>query len=156
MITSVDNCILKTAADIDPRYIVFQLSTQAYLYYVRSVARGGTRDRVSRSILGSISVILPPPGEQRAIADHIAVQVSALRRAVDQAEHEIELLREYRTRLIADVVTGKLDVRAAAANLPDEADEPEDIRLDDAEMVAETNEEMDRANFDAQCEGANI
>jgi type I restriction enzyme S subunit len=37
----------------------------------------------------------------------------------------ITLLREYRTRLIADVVTGKLDVRAAAANLPDEADEPE-------------------------------
>jgi type I restriction enzyme S subunit len=138
MITSVDNCILKTAADIDPRYIVFQLSTQAYLYYVRSVARGGTRDRVSRSILGSISVILPPPGEQRAIADHIAVQVSALRRAVDQAEHEIELLREYRTRLVADVVTGKLDVREAAARLPDKAEEPEP--LDETDSLADIDD----------------
>ena len=33
---------------------------------------------------------------------------------------QIELLEEYRTRLIADVVTGKLDVRAAAADLPNE------------------------------------
>jgi type I restriction enzyme S subunit len=36
-------------------------------------------------------------------------------------EREIELLREYRTRLVADVVTGKLDVREAAARLPDDA-----------------------------------
>ena len=38
------------------------------------------------------------------------------------AEREISLLREYRTRLIADVVTGKLDVREAAARLPPEPD----------------------------------
>ena len=35
-------------------------------------------------------------------------------------QREIDLLREYRTRLIADVVTGKLDVREAAAELPEE------------------------------------
>ena len=51
---------------------------------------------------------------------------------------EIALFREYRTRLIADVVTGKLDVREAAARLPAEVDEPES--LDDAE-VDETAEE---------------
>ena len=33
---------------------------------------------------------------------------------------QIELMKEYRARLIADVVTGKLDVRDAAANLPDD------------------------------------
>ncbi|HDO33490.1 MAG TPA: hypothetical protein ENH08_00010, partial [Chromatiales bacterium] len=40
------------------------------------------------------------------------------------AHSEISLLREYRTRLIADVVTGKLDVREAALRLQDEAEEP--------------------------------
>ena len=44
-----------------------------------------------------------------------------------RAEREIDLLREYRTRLIADVVTGKLDVREAAARLPDEVEEPEPL-----------------------------
>ena len=54
---------------------------------------------------------------------------------------ELDLLREYRTRLIADVVTGKLDVREAAANLPDEADEPE--ALDDIDALAEGDESAD-------------
>ena len=43
--------------------------------------------------------------------------------AIARARRQIELLEEYRTRLIADVVTGKLDVRAAATGLPDEEDD---------------------------------
>jgi type I restriction enzyme S subunit len=45
--------------------------------------------------------------------------------AIAAARKEIRLLHEYRTRLISDVVTGKLDVREAAARLSDEAEEPE-------------------------------
>ena len=41
--------------------------------------------------------------------------------AISRARRQTELLREYRTRLIADVVTGKLDVRETAANLPERA-----------------------------------
>ena len=54
-------------------------------------------------------------------------------------EREIDLLREYRTRLIADVVTGKLDVREAAARLPDEVEEPEP--LDEAEALSDADED---------------
>ena len=42
--------------------------------------------------------------------------------AISAARREIDLLREHRTRLITDVVTGKLDVREVAAGLPDEAE----------------------------------
>ena len=42
--------------------------------------------------------------------------------AITRARRHIELLEEYRTRLITDVVTGKLNVREAAAQLPDGAD----------------------------------
>ena len=55
-----------------------------------------------------------------------------LSEAVAHAERETSLLREYRTRLIADVVTGKLDVCAAAARLPDEVEEPEPLDETDA------------------------
>ena len=48
------------------------------------------------------------------------IDLSGVNTAISRLEREIELLREYRTRLIADVVTGKLDVREAAAALPDE------------------------------------
>ena len=44
--------------------------------------------------------------------------------AIVRADHEIELLQEYRTTLTAEVVTGKLDVREAAKRLPDQTDEP--------------------------------
>ncbi len=49
------------------------------------------------------------------------------------------LLREYRTRLIADVVTGKLDVREAAARLPDEVEELEP--LDEADALIDGEDE---------------
>ena len=48
---------------------------------------------------------------------------AAIDDAITRARRQIELLREYRTRLIADVVTGKLDVRDAAASLPERAGE---------------------------------
>ena len=69
----------------------------------------------------------------------IAAESESLNRAIANLEREIELLREYRTRLIADVVTGKLDVRQAAAQLPDEAlpDAIEDIDLTDETEVPE-------------------
>ena len=43
--------------------------------------------------------------------------------AITRARRQVELVQEYRTRLVADVVTGKLDVREAAAQLPDESNE---------------------------------
>ena len=51
----------------------------------------------------------------------------------------LALLREYRTRLIADVVTGKLDVREAAARLPDEVEELEPV--DEADALIDGEEE---------------
>ena len=68
------------------------------------------------------------------------------------AENEISLLREYRTRLIADVVTGKLDVREAAARLPDDAEEPEPLNETDAMIDAEegTADDLDAVPEEAE------
>ena len=63
---------------------------------------------------------LPPVPEQTAIVEHLDKATAAIDAAISRARRQTELLREYRTRLIADVVTGKLDVRETTANLPDE------------------------------------
>jgi len=63
---------------------------------------------------------IPPSNEQVSIVVGIEMESSPITTAISRFEREIELLREYRTRLVADVVTGKLDVREAAMNLPDE------------------------------------
>ena len=70
------------------------------------------------SDLKYLAVSLPPLTEQTAIARFLATACRRMSARRATVEREIELLREYRTRLIADVVTGKLDVREAAAGLP--------------------------------------
>jgi type I restriction enzyme S subunit len=62
---------------------------------------------------------LPPLEEQQTIAAAIREKTANVDRAIDSVLNEIALLKEYRTRLISDVVTGKLDVRNEAAKLPD-------------------------------------
>ena len=71
-----------------------------------------------------IKLLYPALDEQHAIVRFTGKESTNTRRAIDLAHDEISLLREYRTRLIADVVTGKLDVRGAAARLPDGEAEP--------------------------------
>lgn len=63
---------------------------------------------------------VPPAEVQEAIAGHLQESSKTITLGLDRIRREISLLREYRTRLVADVVTGKLDVREAAANLPAE------------------------------------
>ena len=61
--------------------------------------------------------------EQIATVEHVDKATAEIDAAISRARRQIELLHEYRTRLIADVVTGKLDVREAAARLPDDLED---------------------------------
>ena len=133
MITSVDVCILKLRHDIEAQFVVYAMSSREYLDWVGSLVRGSTRDRVSRSMLGSFSIPLPSLPEQTAIARYLDEATANIYTTIARARRETELLREYRTRLIADVVTGKLDVRDVAADLPevDPADLEDIIEIDD-------------------------
>jgi type I restriction enzyme S subunit len=77
---------------------------------------------------------IPPRDEQLQIIDYVTSAIAEPEMVVSRVRREIALLAEYRTRLIADVVTGKLDVREAAARLP--------------ELAPETAEEVDGAEAD--------
>ncbi len=77
------------------------------------------------STLRKFPVLLPVLEEQAAILNVISEETNALDNAIGRAKREIDLIQEYRNRLIADVVTGKLDVREAAAELSDQGNETE-------------------------------
>ena len=83
-------------------------------------------------VVSKLPVLVPPLSEQIAIVRFLDRATAKMDVAVDRARRQIELLHQYRTRLIADVVTGKLDVREAAARLPDEVEEPEQLAEIDA------------------------
>ena len=108
-------------------------------YICRSTGIRSSRLRMYPEEFLRIKLLCPPPEEQRAIVEIVSKESVDARRAIDLAQGELSLLREYRTRLIADVVTGKFDVREAAARLPDEVEELEP--LDEADTVIDGEEE---------------
>ena len=111
MVTAVDNCILKPAAEFDSRFLVYQMSTSAYLKYIESIARGGTRDRISRSMLADIKLVVPPLAEQKSTSDYLDRVCSGSIRTANRIQDGIARLQEYRTALISAAVTGQIDVR---------------------------------------------
>jgi type I restriction enzyme S subunit len=90
---------------------------------------GSTKGALTCENLKSFQIPLPPIKEQDHLLRRISSETLELTNVMFNLEREIDLLREYRTRLVADVVTGKLDVREAAARLPDE--EPPDFTAGD-------------------------
>ena len=73
--------------------------------------------------LGSAVILLPPLAEQSSIVEHLNKANQDIDTVSTQARRQIELMEEYRTRLIADVVTGEIDVRDAAERLPSRGDD---------------------------------
>ena len=80
----------------------------------------GTQLNLNTDTVGIICLGWPPESEQEEIADFLVDATEGIDSAITSIEHQIDLLQEYRNRLIADVVTGKLDVREAAGELPEE------------------------------------
>ena len=117
--------VARPLGDIDPRYFVSQFRTAIYMSEVDKYSSGIVKDR-NRLYWDGFKQMpspYPPPNEQALIADAIQQQTQMVDIAVGQTMREIVLLREYRTRLLADVVMGQVDVRAAAVGLADEGDE---------------------------------
>ena len=100
-----------------------------YLFYQFRAMKGeftreapiNTQGNLNVERIGSKKIALPCLREQTNIVEYLDKATANIDTAIARARRQIELVEEYRTRLIADVVTGKLDVRAAAAQLPDEA-----------------------------------
>ena len=92
------------------------------------------------SDIKALTVLVPTREEQDAICEYLDDNLSIYDTAITRYEREITLLREYRTRLTADVVTGKLDVRAAAAQVPDLEDAPIPDEVENFEEEPELEE----------------
>ena len=119
---------------VNAHYYAFCVREMARSQWILALSRG-VRKRSTDfrfAAFGSQLVPVPPYSEQSAIVRHLERRKTTLEAAVEGARQQCDLLREYRTRLIADVVTGKLDAREAASSLsetdPLTADDPSDNR----------------------------
>ena len=103
-------------------YLSRVLQTQGVAHQFHVQANGVTRYGLTHAGIQSVWLPLPPLSEQTAIVEYLDKAKTDIDAAIARARRQVELVEEYRTRLIADVVTGKLDVREVAAQLPDEAE----------------------------------
>lgn len=100
------------------------------------LATGVTRFALGKHDVKNAVIALPPVEEQKTICRWITDECKPLDDAIARTEEEIKLIREYRDRQIADVVTGQVDVRGWQPG-------PDDV-VDDAALAAlgDENEEV--------------
>ena len=103
----------------NPLFVMWMLNSEPVLAQARQYIMGATAPHVNVSTIRNYSLALPPRDEQDSLVESIERSTRELSGVIVSAERSTSFLREYRARLIADVVTGKLDVREAAAGLPE-------------------------------------
>lgn len=107
-------------ASVVPKYYALIIREMARIQWILALSKG-IRERSTDfrfDMFGAQFLPVPPCEEQKAIVEFIEQETATIDKAIELSKKEIELLEEYKTRLIADVVTGAVDVREEAQNLP--------------------------------------
>ena len=117
----IDTTISQNLAAIVPTgsltgsFLQYLLSAQ--YGHLRDLGRGGNQEALNCDLVGRLRVHIPSVVEQAAISGHLDRCLTTIRAARTRIDRQIALVKDYRARLINDSVTGKLDVREAAAGL---------------------------------------
>ncbi len=103
--------IKPTTSDIRVDYLLF-LFERAYSF-LRSESDGGgsTKGAITCEQIANLEIPLPPASEQAAIEVYVADELEMLRNMNQRVANVVEKLQEYRSALITNAVTGKIDVR---------------------------------------------
>jgi type I restriction enzyme S subunit len=115
LVCSTDFAVLTPGPSTQPKYVSYLVQCNTFTDRVTAESVGTAYPAIAERRLGSFYVPVPPLPEQTAIVEYLDTKTAKLDAAIAAARCEIELLREYRKRLIADVVTGKVHVREVAA-----------------------------------------
>jgi type I restriction enzyme S subunit len=130
-------------AEVNPRWIGYVLLSPVGQAHGALTMYGGTKQGLSLDDVKNYVILLPPREIQNDIACWIDTSTRRISDSIVAIENEIASLQEFHARLNADVVTGKLDVRAVAASLPEATDlEPIDEPTDGEDL----EETVDRAD----------
>jgi type I restriction enzyme, S subunit len=111
---------IRPYAELDSEFMLLLLRSNSFSDYMAPIFTGISVPHLSPEQIESFRIALPRLEEQNSIVTWVKEATGTLVSAITTAHQEIALLREYRTRLTVDAVTGKVDVREPAANLQDE------------------------------------
>ena len=107
---------LRARAENNPEYLNLLLNNREFLAAARREAIPSLhQSNLNPTRYGRLRIPLPPKGEQTAIAKAVTRDACTIDNFITRTHRQIELVREQHTRLIADVVTGKVNVRGVEA-----------------------------------------
>lgn len=136
LIASTGFAVLTPGSGVEPEYLGYVIQSSPFVNRVTANSIGIAYPAIAETVLGRFPVALPPTvDEQKAIVARIKTESAPLDDAIGRTEEEIKLIREYRDRMIADVVTGQVDVRGWQPG-------PDDV-VDDAALAALGDENED-------------
>jgi len=143
-ICGTGSLLLRCKVLANPEFFQMVFSSKGIADMLSLSSIGSTMANLNESVVARQRIPLPPLEEQETIVLFVRDERNKVTTTIFRLEREITLLREYRTRLIADVVTGKLDVREVAKGLPEDElqDQP------DVEAVYDAEEAEDDAESD--------
>ncbi|MCM2573575.1 restriction endonuclease subunit S [Achromobacter xylosoxidans] len=134
--------VLRSRKDLVlPAYLEQLLRCKRVIDLINSSTAGAKMPRADWTFIGNVQLPVPLVGEQEEILSFIDRETKDLDETIARAHDEIALIREYRDRLIADAVTGQVDLRGWQPG-------PDDVAGDD-ELAALGDDEADPAEEDA-------
>lgn len=138
-LVSPDYTVLRAIRPMVERYFELTLKTPACRLELKQRAKGIVEGfwRLYTDDFYEIPLPVPSIEEQDLIVKTLKHQLENIEYSINQITNEIDLIREYRTRLIADVVTGKMDVRGLAFEMPEEFDDDDLLDVDEDELLEE-------------------
>jgi type I restriction enzyme S subunit len=102
--------------DGDPNYFLNQFILFGKMGHFDAIVNKISIAHLTKEKLKDVSFFYPPIKEQKEISNHILTRTQEIDTIISKAQQEIELLKEYKTALINEVVTGKVDVREEKNN----------------------------------------
>lgn len=103
--------ILRAIVDIESRFFAYQFDSIPYRTQIRQSVKGIKVFSITQGILKNTSLWIPPIDEQKQIIEFLDIETDRIVSLKNSTRREIGLLKEYKTALISEVVTGKVDVR---------------------------------------------
>ncbi len=113
LVASTGFAVLSPSQDVEPEYLAYVIQSDSFVNRVTANSIGVAYPSIAETVLARLQVAAPPTrNEQRELIKWIETKSAPINQAVERWQREVGLMREYRARLIADVVLGKLDVRS--------------------------------------------
>ncbi|MBN3892706.1 MAG: restriction endonuclease subunit S [Nostoc sp. JL31] len=104
--------------DINPNFLLYMLCCSSMQYQINRLNFSGLQPVLLIGTIRNLILQIPPIVEQNQIVNWLNTTTAKIDLAIAKIEKEIKLIQEYRTTLISDAVTGKIDVRETSAVEP--------------------------------------